>query len=458
MPSLPPVAGTTASRMAIDRAPIDAEVRALVEGVEHLQRLDPLTGLLDRGGVLRDISRRLEVGESMTVLFVSLDWFRAVNELYGYAAGDEVLCQVADRLQRATHARDAVARVGGDEFAVVVHGVEDGVAGLVEQLERTLSATYRITTGAVRIGVSIGAGEAVPGSTAERVLADAEGAMRETKATRRTGVRPAVMARRTDAEERLRLVEECRTGLLRNEFVAHFQPVVDLRARRMVRVEALVRWQHPRLGLLRPDAFMGVMEAMGYQSELGLAVLDSACEALGLLSRNGLHPALALKFSMGQLTDATTGRRVAASLKAHDIDMSRLVVEISDRSLSGRRAPTGSVSAEDSLVELHHRGARLCLGNFGTGSTSLGNVRRFPLGEIKVDRSIVSELGMSPTDRALADLIVRFGRALDLVVGAEGVETAAQLEQLAALGYDQAQGYFVGVPMSVDDLVLWSWG
>jgi EAL domain-containing protein (putative c-di-GMP-specific phosphodiesterase class I) len=110
------------------------------------------------------------------------------------------------------------------------------------------------------------------------------------------------------------------------------------------------------------------------------------------------------------------------------------------------------------LVELHHRGARLCLGNFGTGSTSLGTARRYPLAEIKVDRSIVSELGVSRADRALAELIVGFGRALDLVVGAEGVETAAQLDQLAALGYDQAQGYFVGVPMSVDDLVLWSWG
>jgi diguanylate cyclase (GGDEF)-like protein len=454
VPSLQPAA--MARPTSADQ--LEAEVRALVEGVEELNRLDPLTGLVDRAGVIREIGRQLTAGDPFAVLFVGLDRFRVVNELYGYAAGDDVLRDVAERLQRATHARDTVARVGSDEFAVIVHGVDDVSArGLVGQLERSLSESFRIAAGSVRVGASIGACDAAPGWTPERLLSDAEAAMREAKATKRSGVQPAVVARRMSSEDRARLVEECRGGLLRHEFVAHFQPVVDIASRRLVRVEALVRWQHPRLGLLRPDAFMGVIEAMGYESELGLSVLESSATALGLLARNGLRPALAVKFSAGQLSDPSIGRRVAATLKAHDVDISRLVVEISDRSLQGRRS-SSSVSPEECLVEFHHRGAALCLGNFGTGSSSLVNIRHYPLSEIKVDRAIVSEICVSATDRALAELILRFGRELGLVVGAEGVETAEQLQALTALGYDQAQGYFVGVPMSVDDLVLWSWG
>lgn len=441
------------------RSRIDAEVRALVEGVELLDRLDPLTGLLDRIGLLQEIGRQLRSGEPFVVLFIGLDWFRAVNELYGYAAGDDVLREVAERLQHATHARDTVGRVGSDEFAVIVHGVDDVTAGgLVGQLERSLSTTFRVTAGTVRVGATIGACEAVPGTTPERLLADAEAAMRAVKRTTHSGLQPPVISRRMTTDERLRLVEECRGGLLRHEFIAHFQPVIDIRSRRLVRVDALVRWQHPRLGLLRPDAFMGVIEAMGYQTELGLAVLESSTAALGLLGRNGLKPDLAVKFSAGQLSDPTIGRRVATTLKGNGVDMSRLVVEISDRALEGRRSTLGAVSPEDCLVEFHHRGAALCLGNCGTGSASLVNLRRLPLSEVKVDRSIVSEICVSSTDRALAELIFGFGRTLGLVVGAEGVETAEQLQALATLGFDQAQGYFVGVPMSVDDLVLWSWG
>lgn len=438
---------------------LETEALALLQQAGELDRLDPLTGLVDRDGVLREIGRQLSTGDPFAVLFVGLDRFRAVNELYGYSVGDEVLRHVARRLQAATHACDTVARVGSDEFAVIVHGVDDiSARGLVGQLERTLSEVFRVGAGSVRVGVSIGACDAMPGWAAEGVLADAEAAMREAKAARRAGVQPAVLSRRMSREDRLRLVEECRTGLLRHEFIAHFQPVIDIKARRLMRVEALVRWQHPRLGLLRPESFMGLIEAMGYESELGTCVLESSAEALVRLSRSGMRPALALKLSAGQLADPTIGRRVVSTLASSGVDVSRLVIEVSDRSLQGRPPLAGAIAPEDGLVEFHHRGASLCLGNFGGGASSFSNVRRYPLDEIKVDRAIVSEICVSTADRALAELVLRFGRELGLVVGAEGVETAEQLEVLTSLGYDQAQGYFVGVPMSVEDLVLWSWG
>jgi diguanylate cyclase (GGDEF)-like protein len=455
----PALLGAARAQPTVDAAArLEGEALALLDDVGESDRLDPLTGLVDRTVVLREISRHLATGDPFSVLFVGLDRFRAVNELHGYPVGDEVLRQVARRLQQATHACDTVARVGSDEFAVIVHGVDDVSArGLVGQLERSLSEVFRVGSGSVRVGVSIGACDATPGWSPEHVMADAEAAMREAKAVRRSGAQPPGLSRRMSQEDRSRLVDECRTGLLRHQFIAHFQPIIDIAARRLVRVEALVRWQHPRLGLLRPEAFMGPIEAMGYESELGTSVLESSAEALVRLARSGLRPDLALKFSAGQLADPTIGRRVVSTLAASDVDVSRLVIEISDRSLQGGSSLVGAVAPEDSLIEFQHRGAALCLGNFGSGASSFANVRRYPLAEIKVDRAIVSEICVSAPDRALADLILRFGRELGLVVGAEGVETAEQLAALSALGYDQAQGYFVGVPMSVDELVLWSW-
>jgi EAL domain-containing protein (putative c-di-GMP-specific phosphodiesterase class I) len=327
----------------------------------------------------------------------------------------------------------------------------------VEQLEMAVSAPYELSSGSVRIGASAGIAVAEPDSTTVTLLADADASMREVKAQRRGLARVSVFSRRTTSMERMQLVEECREGLTKNEFIAHFQPIIDLRTRRLVRVEALVRWQHQRLGLLRPQSFMSVIEAMGYDAELGNAVLESACNALAVLARNGIHPDVAVNFAMGQLTDATLGRRVSGVMKSFGIDMSRLVVEITERALVGRRSAHGTVSPEDSLIELHHRGATLSLDDYGTGLSSLSNLRRFPLAEIKIDRSFVSQMCVSPLDRATVEVILGLARSLGLKAVAEGVETAEQLDLLTELGCDQAQGYFVGVPMSVDDLIQWSW-
>jgi EAL domain-containing protein (putative c-di-GMP-specific phosphodiesterase class I) len=176
-----------------------------------------------------------------------------------------------------------------------------------------------------------------------------------------------------------------------------------------------------------------------------------------VLARNGIYPDVAVNFAMGQLTDATLGRRVSGVMKSFGIDMSRLVVEITERALVGRRSAHGTVSPEDSLIELHHRGATLSLDDYGTGLSSLSNLRRFPLAEIKIDRSFVSQMCVSPLDRATVEVILGLARSLGLKAVAEGVETAEQLDLLTELGCDQAQGYFVGVPMSVDDLIQWSW-
>ncbi len=434
------------------------ELRAALAQAERAALYDQLTGLMNRQALLLELQRRLGSNEPFAALFINLDYFRPVNDLYGYQAGDELLVQVAQRLERSIRPHDLVARVGGDEFVVLVAGVDAATAaGLVEQLEMAVSAAYQLSAGSVRVGASTGVAVAEPDSTTVSLLADADAAMREVKAQRRGLARVSVFSRRTTSVERMQLVEECRDGLANKEFIAHFQPIIDLRTRRLVRIEALVRWQHQRLGLLRPQSFMSVIEAMGYDAELGNAVLDSACNALAVLARNGIHPDLAVNFAMGQLTDATLGRRVSGVMKSFAVDMSRLVVEITERALVGRRSTQGTVSPEDSLIELHHRGASLSLDDYGTGLSSLSNLRRFPLAEIKIDRSFVSQMCVSPQDRATVEVILGLARSLGLKAVAEGVETAEQLDLLTEMGCDQAQGYFVGVPMSVDDLIQWSW-
>lgn len=434
------------------------DLRAALAQAERAALYDQLTGLMNRQAVLGELQRRLGSGDPFAVLFCNLDYFRPVNDLYGYQVGDELLRQAAQRLERSIRPHDVVARVNGDEFVVIVNGVDGtAAAGLVEQLEMSLAATYQLASGPVRVGASTGVAVAEPGSSPESLLADADADMRDVKAQRRGTAKMSVFTRRTSSMERMRLVEDCREGLERDEFIAHFQPIISLRTRRLVRIEALVRWQHPRLGLLRPQSFMSIVEAMGYNVELGEVVLESACNALSVLARNGIQPNLSVNFSMGQLTDATLGRRVSAILRSYGVEMSRLVVEITERALIGRRAAFGTVSPEDSLIELHHRGAALSLDDYGTGLSSLSNLRRFPLAEIKVDRSFVSQMCVNPQDRATVEVVLGLARSLGLTAVAEGVETAEQLAMLSELGCDEAQGYFVGVPMSVDDLIQWSW-
>ena len=435
------------------------ELHAALATADRLSRYDDLTGHYNRHALLAEVKQRMANSERFSVALVNLDFFRPVNDLYGYEIGDELLREVGRRLDQSVRPYDFIARMGGDEFAVIASGLDSdkALASLTEQIEVSLSATYHLSTGPVRIAASVGASVADASLTPAMLLADADAAMREVKNERRGLSKTSVFTRRTTAAERMQLVDECRQGLARGEFIAHLQPIIDLRTRKMVRVEALVRWQHPRLGLLRPQAFMNVIEALGYDAELGNAVLESACASLGTLARNGVMPRLSVNFAMGQLSDPTLGRRVASTMRASGIDMSRLVVEITEKALVGRRAPSGTVSPEDALIELHHRGAKLSLDDYGTGATSLSNLRRFPLAEIKIDRSFVSQMCMSAQDRATVEVIIGLARSLGLVAVAEGVETNEQLELLTKMGCDEAQGYFVGVPMSVDDLIQWTW-
>ena len=425
--------------------------------LERMARHDALTELPNRAYLVERLHQLLAAGETFAVLYIDLDRFKPVNDLYGHESGDELLCHVARRLEEAVRPGDLVARVGGDEFVVVAGGVNAraSAGSLGDRIEMSINAPYALELGPVHIGASIGISMADSTSTVGSLLADADIEMYDAKSARRGFGGRSMSERRRSATERRRLAEECSHGLANGEFVAHLQPIIDLRTGSLVRLEALARWHHPRLGLLRPSSFLDLVDDAGFDNVLGDVMLESACQALADVGRLGIHPGLAINFSVGQLADPLLCHRLSLLCQRHAIEMSRLTVEITEQAMLGRRAATGGVTPDETLFALHRLGAALSLDDFGTGYSSLTHVRRYPLAEIKIDRSFVAGLCVNAHDQALVEVVVDLATSLGLSVVAEGVETDAQLDALRRIGCHHGQGYRIGAPMNVDALIRW---
>jgi diguanylate cyclase (GGDEF)-like protein len=420
---------------------------------EHRATHDGLTGLPNRTLYADRLERALaharRTDKPVAVLFIDLDRFKDVNDTFGHAAGDVLLTAVAQRLVRCCRSEDTVARLAGDEFAILLpHMTASSDAIVVAQRVLDLLADPVTVAGErVRVGGSVGiAVYPEDGTTTDELLASADAAMYRAKETGGNGYELFNPQLSTQAHERLRLESALYDGMARNELVLHYQPIIDAKTGTIVSAEALVRWDHPEHGLLLPGSFVPVAERSDLVVLLGEQVILDACrelrrwEDLGLGDRSIAVNVSARHFSHGL---AST---VASALRTTGANPKQLVIELTESTAADNLGLVVST-----LEELRELGVRSAIDDFGTGYCGLRYLGSLPVDALKIDKSFVQ--GMTPSDAAIVAATIAMGHSLGLSIVAEGVETEDQRRFLEAQGCDRIQGYLIGRPMPAADLV-----
>ncbi len=426
---------------------------------------DGLTGLPNRRMLDERIGLAVERserdGQGFALLFVDLDGFKPVNDSLGHRFGDDVLREMARRLTSQLRALDAVARVGGDEFVILLeHQSEtEAIARIARRIIDDVSVLVRgddeDNPQEVRLSCSIGIARFPRDGSADQLLVQADAAMHAAKrsgGSDYTFYEPHMSAR---AKEQLELQRDLRQALARShdgssELELHYQPKVSSLDGRLTGVEALSRWRHPQRGMLGPGVFIPVAERFGLIKALGDWVIEQACIQAALWRQQGRPIPIAVNLSVHQLRQSDLAERTRSLLEKHKLDPSLLSFEV-----------TESVAMEDSgstlriFEQLDQIGVKLSIDDFGTGYSSLSYLRQLDASQLKIDQSFVRDLEHSADARAIVQAVVSLAHALGLTVVAEGVETEGQRDILAALHCDELQGYFYARPMPADEVPRW---
>ncbi len=476
------------------------ERRALEERLVHQAFHDPLTGLPNRALLTSRLRHSLNQksrlsqyerrersgGEEATgciaVLFLDMDNFKVVNDSLGHAAGDAMLIEIANRLERCLRAGDTAARFGGDEFIVLIDDVNNPryATQIAERIVASLQEPFDVGGQKVYSSPSIGIAFAARGNeTAEDLLRDADAAMYDAKKRGKACYSVFHNSLSFAARERLDIGNELRLALERKEFILHYQPKIELSTGHIYGVEALVRWNHPTRGLLSPAEFIGVAEEMGLIVPIGRWILREACAqakrwqqqdfsshlsmSVNVSARqlsDGLGPMppmplplpggqidMNINVSARQLQHPDLVREVAQVLKETGLEPHNLVLEITESVLMDEADSSMTV-----LEELKSLGVRLAIDDFGTGYSSLAYLRVFPVDFLKIDRQFVRGAGQSESGEIILNSMIDLAHALKLTVVAEGAETAEEVVELRKLGCDLAQGYFFARPLAPEDI------
>jgi diguanylate cyclase (GGDEF)-like protein/PAS domain S-box-containing protein len=441
--------GAAASMVSAALHRLDSEAR-----LAYLAQFDPLTGLPNRA-LLADrfammITQARRRGASLGVLFIDLDDFKMVNDSQGHAAGDELLKETARRLQSALRDGDLVARISGDEFAVILSDLTraDDAAIVAQKILDRLGVPVDIRGQEAVVTASIGiATFPADGENAEALLGAADAAMYRAKQSGRNAFQffTADINQRTRA--RAMLGSELRRALARKEFALHYQLKIDLKSGRPCGAEALLRWEHPERGRIAPVDFIPVLEETGLIVPVGEWVLRKACEDLKAWQRSGVAAMpVAVNLSARQFRQHDLDERIRAIVGAAGIDPSLLELEITESQLM--HDPEHAIRV---LERLGAAGLRIAVDDFGTGYSSLAYLTRFPLASLKIDRSFVADVLSDEADATIVRTIVDMAHTLGFTVIAEGVELDSQATFLRTLGCEQAQGFLFARPMSAPD-------
>jgi diguanylate cyclase (GGDEF)-like protein len=427
------------------KARISAESEA-----RELARHDPLTGLPNR----RFFEERLEeclgiasASHQVAILMLDLDGFKLVNDTHGHAAGDKSLCEFARRVSVIVRADAFLARVGGDEFTIIMPKIIslDDPTHLARRIAAAVAEPFEIENLTIEFGVGIGIAIAPnDGVQADELVRRADRALYRAKAAGRSCVRFFEPEMDTHVEQRLRIERDLRSAIASDRIVPHYQPLVSLDGNRIIGFEALARWQNGDLGLVPPDHFIPIAEETGLINPLGDQLFRRAC-----LDANAWPSTFVLAFNVSpvQLRDPTLGLRLLSILEQTGFSPRRLEIEITESALVENVGVARTV-----IDELRQAGVRIALDDFGTGYATLSQLLSFHLDKIKIDRSFVSLLANSQNSQEIVRAILGLAKGLGLTTTAEGIEDAGQLAYLKANGCTEGQGYLFSKAVPADDI------
>ena len=443
-------------------ARLDARTAALADSLtlanEELTQLalhDTLTGLPNRillaDRIGQAMSKVAEQGGCFSLMFIDLDGFKPVNDAFGHHLGDRLLREVALRLREQLRSQDTLARIGGDEFVLLVRLLEpDDAPQVAARQVGLLSRAFRVDEHELLISASVGIA-LYPGNglTAEELLMNADAAMYHAKGAGKNGYSFFDASMNTNARKQLQLLQDLRQALELQQFRLHYQPKFDASNSRPVGAEALLRWEHPQQGLLLPENFIDLAEKTGLIIPIGDWVLNEACRQMRIWFDQGYsHWRIAVNLSALQFCYSGLVDSVVAALERHRLPANSLTLEITET--------TAMSDADASMVvlqRLSQMGVDLSIDDFGTGYSSLMYLKRLPANELKIDRGFVRDLEHDSDDAAIVSAIVALGQALGLRIVAEGVETDTQQSFLTTLGCDALQGFLLGEPLPAEQFM-----
>jgi diguanylate cyclase (GGDEF)-like protein len=438
------------SKLAITLRDI-SESKAHVAALEHRGNHDALTGLPNRHWLHwylpQAIGRASEHKQTLALLFIDLDGFKAANDTMGHAAGDELLRHAAHRLKEAVRPHDNVIRLGGDEFVVILENnlrAEDA-AIVAERVIAAFRPKFRLIAGTAVLGTSIGISSyPKDGGDAASLLQNADVAMYSVKTSGKGSFRFFDPEFYEALRKELEFERELRRAVEIDEFVIYYQPRMDLASSRTTSMEALVRWVHPTRGLLEPKEFIALAEKSGMIVRLGELVLGKVCAQLALwAAKEAALVPVSVNISSRQFNETDIARVFTRAMARHGVSAGLLEIELTESSMMG-----GGKHVLESLSQIRGLGIKLLVDDFGTGYSSLAQLQMLDFDILKVDKAFTGRIEQTEQGKILFAAIITMAHALGMRVVAEGVETGSQLAILRALACDEVQGYFIAVPQA----------
>jgi diguanylate cyclase (GGDEF)-like protein len=421
----------------------------------HLAQHDSLTGLPNRllfhDRLHQAMARHRRDGGLLAVVLLDLDNFKQVNDAFGHRVGDEVLRQVGERMRAALRESDTVARIGGDEFALILPDLPDPDAAaliadkIVSQLDRPFDLDAGVWQPRASLGITLFPGD---GQSAEQLLQNADLAMYRAKAAG-GGAQLFAATIKRDFDRRQNLKRELARAIARGQLTLEYQPQLDLRPERVSGIEALLRWHHPDFGTIDPETLIQLAESSGQIATIGEWALREACAVAAGWPRGEAPLRLAVNVSASQMANPDLVALVARILDDSGLPAERLELELTESAMLHQLEQVVAT-----LEALRGMGVSLALDDFGTGYASLSHLKSFPLDRLKVDRTFIANLA-DPRDAAIVRSLIELGHRLGLRVVAEGVESELQLAALRSLGCDTVQGHVVGHPLTAVEIGRW---